>query len=227
MKSGIYRIDLGGGNFYVGSAQNIERRIAYHRSRLNTRKHYNVRMQRCWDKYGIFEFSVLETCAVDCLIVREQFYLDKYFSNLQNVNIAPKSNSSLGTTHTPEARAKISAARKNRPSFVHTETSKAKISAANKGRIKTEEAKAKISAKNKGKTHSPEARAKMSASWGNGRTGHGFSAEARAKISVANKGRIRSAETRAKMSESSKLAHKVRRQKLLLAKHSDGAPSRD
>ena len=81
MNSGIYRIDLGNGWFYIGSAVNLSRREAVHRSTLNHGKHSNIKVQRCWNKYRVFVFNVLEICEKSELISREQFYLDKYFNN--------------------------------------------------------------------------------------------------------------------------------------------------
>ena len=67
----------------------------------------------------------------------------------------------LGKTHTPEARAKISAASKTRR---HTASSKAKLSAAHTGKKLSPAHIAKLSAAKKGTKATPEARAKMSAS---------------------------------------------------------------
>jgi NUMOD3 motif len=52
----------------------------------------------------------------------------------------------MGQKHSPEARAKMSAAQKGRPGHPHTVEARAKISAAQKGRKKSVEARAKISA---------------------------------------------------------------------------------
>jgi hypothetical protein len=94
---------------------------------------------------------------------------------------------SSGAIHTPETRAKISAAMKgkNSPNYGKTLSpeTKAKLSAAQKGKTLSTETKAKISAAQKGKTLSPETKAKMSA---------------------AKKDTSRSLETRVKISESLK-----------------------
>jgi len=85
--SGIYRIDLGNGWFYIGSAQNLERRKRQHRSALDRKDHFNRVMQRCWNKYGIFEFVILQKCATDELVIYEQTHLDKHFDNPRNVTL--------------------------------------------------------------------------------------------------------------------------------------------
>lgn len=171
--SGIYRIDLGNGYFYIGSAVDIARREKEHRSDLKHRHHYNSIMQNCWNKYGMFEFIVLELCAISDLLVREQFHLDQHFDDPKNVNMCRTAGSTLGRAASTESRAKMSVAKKN-------------MSA---------ETKAKISAANKGKVNSDEARAKQSAA----QTGRVFSAETLAKMSAAKKGKVHSPEARANM----------------------------
>lgn len=149
--SGIYQIDLGNGWFYIGSAVSLRHRKSKHRRDLERKVHSNQIMQRCWNRYGIFEFMVLEECVIDELIIREQIYLDKHFENPKNVNIARIAGSSLGVIRSAETRAKISAASKNR-SVEH----RARLSAASKGRFVSDEARAKISAGLTGFKHSAE-----------------------------------------------------------------------
>ena len=92
-----------------------------------------------------------------------------------------------GSTHTEEARGKMSAALKGR---TFSEGTRKKLSAARKGK------------KNPmlGKTHSEKARKKMSAA----KKGKMLSEEHRNKMSEANKGRPVSEETRKKMSAAMK-----------------------
>ena len=155
--SGIYRIDLGNDWFYIGSAASLRHRKSKHRGDLERKVHSNQIMQRCWNKYGIFKFMVLEECAIDELIICEQIHLDKHFDNPKNANIARIAGSSLGVTRSDETRAKISAAGKNR-SVEH----RARLSAASKGRFVSDEARAKISAGLTGYKHSAETLKKRS-----------------------------------------------------------------
>lgn len=187
-RSGIYRIELGNGNFYIGSAVDLAERQRGHRSTLNRGKHRNIRVQSCWDKYGVFEFRVLEECKIQQLLLREQIFIDKHFGNPKNVNIAPTAGSSFGVIRSVETCANMSAANKGRK---HSAEARAKISAANRRRVHSAETRSKISVANKGRVMPP------------------CSAETRAKISAAGKGRIVSAETRAKMSASQKGKGKV------------------
>jgi len=192
--SGIYRVELGNGWFYVGSAKNLSMREGRHRSGLKCGKHKNIKMQNVWNKYQMFEFIILEECEINDLIVREQFYLNQYFNDPKNANLAPIAGSSLGVIYSDESKAKLSAANKGKTKGVPKSAEhRAKISAANKGVPKSAEQRAKMSAR----VVTAETRAKMSA-WQIGRV---LPAETRAKLSA----RVYSDETKAKMSASQKL----------------------
>lgn len=179
MKSGIYRIALGNDNFYIGSAVDLANRENEHRSKLKRGIHDNKFVQNCWNKYQVFEFFVLEECFKEDLIIREQFHIDQHLSNPKMTNICLVAGSTLGLVHSPEARAKISAAMSRMSS----------------------ETKAKMSRARMGHTVSVATRAKISAA----QTGKVISAETKAKLSAANKGKVLTAEHRAKMSASAKL----------------------
>ena len=140
--SGIYRIDLGNDWFYIGSAVSLRHRKSKHRRDLERKLHNNQIMQRCWNKYGIFKFTVLEECEIDNLLIREQLLIDQYFSDLKNVNLAPIAGSSLGVVRSAEYRAKMSVSCKGR--ILSAET-RAKMSAAKKGVPLSTEHRAKIS----------------------------------------------------------------------------------
>lgn len=180
--AGIYRIELGNGWFYIGSSVNLKRRKINHKSDLIAARHHNPKMQNVWNKYGVFKFTILEECNNADLLLREQFYLDQYFNDENNLNITPKANSWLGRVHSAETKAKISAASKGR--VVSPET-RAKLSAAQIGRVAqighvvSTETRAKLSAANKGRILSAETRARMSAAKKK------MSAETKAKISAA------------------------------------------
>ena len=170
--SGIYRIELGNGHFYIGSAIDIDKRKRDHRNDLKRGIHPNRIVQHCWNKYGVFEFTVLEECVKDGLIVREQFYLDQHCDNPKNVNLVSTAGSCLGYKHSAESRANMSAAHKGVPHSAETRAKmskpksaehRAKISAGGKGKILSAEHRAKISTALVGRKHSVEVRAKMSA----------------------------------------------------------------
>lgn len=76
---GIYRIkNLINNKCYYGSSKNIEVRWRKHKNDLNKGKHVNKILQRAWDKYNSesFIFEVVEECAENNLLIREQEFLD-------------------------------------------------------------------------------------------------------------------------------------------------------
>jgi group I intron endonuclease len=137
---GIYRIELGAGNFYIGSSSNLVKRKYQHCSQMQRGKHKNSRVQSSYNKYQVFEFSILEECTKENLIAREQFYIDEQKGNRKMNNLT------------------LIAA------YSYTEETFAKKSAAATGRVVSEEVKIAISAGRTGKVHTAETRAKMSAS---------------------------------------------------------------
>lgn len=79
MTSGIYAIlNISNGKRYVGSSQHIERRLQRHLNNLQGNKHENRYLQNAWNKYGetCFEFAVIENCAVERLLEREQTHIN-------------------------------------------------------------------------------------------------------------------------------------------------------
>ena len=105
-QSGIYQIKcVPTGKIYIGSSVDIYRRWQDHRSSLNSsrRTHHSKYLQRAWIKYGAeqFEFSIVELCAKDDLVVREQHYIDTWQPafNVSKSAIAP-----IDQEFTPEIR---------------------------------------------------------------------------------------------------------------------------
>ncbi len=170
--SGIYRIDLGNGNFYIGSAVDLARRERQHLNDLKSLRHRNDRVQKCWNKHGVFEFTILEQCKIQELLLREQVWIDKYFSDPKNVNLSPTAGSPLGVIHSVETCAKFSAR-------VYSVEYRANMSKLKKNM--SAETKKKISAGLTGKKLSSKTRARMSSS----HTGKKESIETRTKKSIA------------------------------------------
>lgn len=145
MKTGIYEIRNIENNYrYIGSAQNFNRRKSGHFSLLRRGKHYNIHLQRAFDKYGeaSFIFNVLENCSEEDLIIREQWYFDNFNPEY---NIAPTAGNSLYRKHTKESIEKI------RQSSIERKDSEATKNALEKGRRH-----------NKGKRFSTELKIKLS-----------------------------------------------------------------
>jgi group I intron endonuclease len=120
-KSGIYQIrNLVNGKRYVGSAVNIRARWASHRYYLRSGKHHSDHLQSAWNKYGedSFEFSVVEFCAREELLAREQFHIDCGC----DYNKSPTAGSPLGVKWSKEARDNVSRLRSGVPkSKAHVE----------------------------------------------------------------------------------------------------------
>ena len=148
--SGIYRINLGNGWFYIGSSQHMNVRKAHHLSRLANGKHTNPKMQAIYSKYEIFEFDVLIKCDIDELLVKEQVLLDAFFTDPKcaNVNLtvdcvmrgrkhsqATKDKiryAKLGGKASAETRAKLSAGLTGKKRKPFTAIHKSRISESNK-----------------------------------------------------------------------------------------------
>jgi len=110
MKSGVYRINLGNGNFYVGSALNLNTRKREHLAGLKSGKHCNRRMIYVFRKYGVFEFVVLETCPPSERVGKEQELLDCHFDDPKNVNMCRVANSTAGLEKSKATRQLLSKA---------------------------------------------------------------------------------------------------------------------
>lgn len=173
--SGIYSItNTTNGKRYVGSSGNIEKRFRSHKRLLSKGKHPNIHLQRAWVRDGeqAFTFSIIELCEPADLIAKEQSHIDIR----ADYNIIPKAYDPptfRGLSHSPETRAKMSAAQTGEKHAMygkhHTAEAKEKIRLAGTGKKYpsrkplSPEALAKISAANTGRKHTPETRARMSA----------------------------------------------------------------
>lgn len=104
VESGIYKITcIVNGRFYIGSAVNLRKRKNNHWHSLRQNKHYNLPMQRAWNKYGeqAFIFEVWELVLVpELLTTQEQYWIEKLtpFGH-KGFNIRRKAESNLGLKH--------------------------------------------------------------------------------------------------------------------------------
>jgi group I intron endonuclease len=162
----------------VGQTSCFRRRYNEYMSLLTRNIYGNEHFQRSWNKYGAqsFKFSILEVVDNrDFLTYYEQVYIEYYRHLSGGVynQLGPADSPRRGCRHSVEARAKISAALRNRPAEKnhwigrrHTDSSKQKISQAKLGvplGRPTEEHRKKISLAKMGvRVHTPESRAKMS-----------------------------------------------------------------
>lgn len=145
---GIYMIrNTVSGQYYIGSAQNLVRRFAEHRTQLNSKRHFNSRLQNAWDKYGegafvFFPLSILQ--SKDHLIPAEQMLIDSYRAADRNVgyNSRPIAHSNLGHKFSEQMRERVRAANLGKKASLET---RAKMSASAKGTAKGSEHARRIS----------------------------------------------------------------------------------
>ena len=121
-KTGVYEIlNTITKERYIGSASRIGKsnslsgfyvRFEKHKSLLKSNKHYNIHLQRAYNKYGEnnFNFNVLSICPPEYCIKLEQWFLD----NLKpEYNIRKIADSNKGIKFTAEHKEKLSKSIKN------------------------------------------------------------------------------------------------------------------
>lgn len=107
MKSGIYKItNIVNGKIYIGSSQDIHKRLIQHKSRLQRNVHHSIHLQRSYNKHGVgaFIFETFLSCPVDELLQIEQYLLDFY---QPKYNINPSAGSNRGSKRSEEFKQKI------------------------------------------------------------------------------------------------------------------------
>jgi group I intron endonuclease len=85
MGCGIYKIEnIVDKKIYIGSSVNVESREYKHFWMLKRKSHDNNHLQNAYNKFGkdSFKFQIIEECGDDNLIIRENFYIDFYKSNI-------------------------------------------------------------------------------------------------------------------------------------------------
>ena len=82
--SGIYAIKNSINNkVYIGSSKSIRFRFYEHKYDLNKGDHSSQHLQSSWNKYGKnnFRFEIIEECAIDFLIEKEEFWIEHFKSH--------------------------------------------------------------------------------------------------------------------------------------------------
>jgi group I intron endonuclease len=75
---GIYEIETPRGSKYIGSSHNIKQRWSGHKCKLRRGRHENHILQLAYNKYKAeLVFRIVELCATDQLVEREQYYLSR------------------------------------------------------------------------------------------------------------------------------------------------------
>ncbi len=110
---GIYKIvNKVNGKYYVGSAKDIELRFKEHCNSLEKGNHYNVYLQRAWNKYGgeNFQLAIHKIFSPETnreeLYEIEQIILDECFLNDKIYNVSHAACGGCGS-HSEETRIKI------------------------------------------------------------------------------------------------------------------------
>ena len=114
-KAGIYQIrNLLNSKIYIGSTVNLRKRKNRHFSELNLNCHYNIHLQRAFNKYGKenFVFEVLITCYQNMLVWYEQQFIDEW---KPEYNIQEEAGTNLGVKRTPEMKKKVGDFFRGRP----------------------------------------------------------------------------------------------------------------
>lgn len=93
MNSGIYLIEIDEFK-YVGCSNNITRRIKTHERLLKNNKHENIKMQRVYNIFKTFHFTVLEFCCTELLEQREIYFINTLntYETRIGLNLAPGGN---------------------------------------------------------------------------------------------------------------------------------------
>lgn len=138
---GIYMVlCITSGKAYVGQSKNLYKRLQAHKNDLKANRHRNIHLQRSYNKYGkeSLSYFILENCQEN-LTERESYWLELIDKDLRlnlakvtdknpmsqetkdklsKINMGNKhclgKKNGLGYKHTPEAKAKIAEASKNR-----------------------------------------------------------------------------------------------------------------
>jgi group I intron endonuclease len=102
---GIYKIEnIINKKVYIGSSENISRRLTSHIYLLNKNSHHSTPLQKAWNKYGkeAFTFTILEICKEN-ILEKEQLYLDTILQAQEYISGDNKNFLKLGYNIKPTA----------------------------------------------------------------------------------------------------------------------------
>jgi len=80
---GIYKItNIINNKVYIGQSQDMDTRLRGHKSTLKANTHFNIHLQRAYNKYGIdsFTYETQEECSEDIINERESYWIEFYNS---------------------------------------------------------------------------------------------------------------------------------------------------
>lgn len=110
-KSGIYMCTCNGNNkSYIGQAQDVQDRKSEHLSELRGGYHFNVYLQRSYNKYeeDSFVWTVLEYCDEDKLDDKELYWIAYYDTYHNGFNANEGGGGNRGYYRSEETRRKVS-----------------------------------------------------------------------------------------------------------------------
>lgn len=120
--------------FYIGLSRNIRNRWGQHKRALKAGTHYNVFMQRVYNKYNLsdpFEYRILCECEPENLGTLEKKYFDEFQKNSHKIALNEKE---CGLHFWSDDS--IEKSKKSHTGHKHSEKTKKKISEGQKGNIR-------------------------------------------------------------------------------------------
>lgn len=112
--TGIYKIEnIKNNKVYIGKSLSIENRWRQHIKELNDNAHHCVRLQYDYNKYNCtsFIFSIVEVCNEDELKLKESYYIEYYFKqldgNIYNTQISLNQDDHIENTNKPNHKNKF------------------------------------------------------------------------------------------------------------------------
>lgn len=111
--SGVYKItQLSTGRCYIGSSKNVQKRIHWHKHRLNKGNHHSYFLQRAWNKSKPedFEFTLLKQYPLEDLMRAELWWIRRHKAmSPVGFNLCPSTDSKRGYKHNKKTIAKMRA----------------------------------------------------------------------------------------------------------------------
>lgn len=208
---GIYQIsNLINNKVYIGQVhanKGYSNRIQEHINQLKRKKHFNIILQRSWNKYGseAFDCRLVEYVAdASKLNEREQYWIDQTWYYSYNIRRTAAGGSLGCSKRSKTARQKITEANAKR---VWKKSSRMKASVSQKKRFSqcpvSEETKDKMRIAQVGRKHTDKTKHKIKKAL----TDRVFTNEHRHKISDSKKGKQQSLKSIEKQSKKLRMKH--------------------
>lgn len=91
---------------YIGSSVKVRERLRNHIWAMKNKRHRNIIIQNCYNKYSLneFYFEVLEYCDKDIRIEREKYYIDSLSPDLNITDPVSLKRNKLFSQHISEAQ---------------------------------------------------------------------------------------------------------------------------